>query len=324
MNKTIIFAFLLILSLNLTAKESSTKTIHSVSDFVSVEVGKELIVQDDDYSRALSKFDLELRVHGAEPTLENLNTFTQNQVLEWTDREKVLLDSLTKVISDRAIEYNYKFKLPEKIAFIKTTMEENKGAGGYTRLNYIVLSAKVTGMHLDDMKNVISHELFHVISRYNPKLRTKLYSVIGFTTCNQIEINTELKNFTISNPDAPKYDAYIELKDSLGKNFYAAMVLYSKEKYQGGAMFDYMNVGFLKLNKGKDGTMSMYLENGKETILNLTNVTDFFEQIGSNTKYIIHPEEIIASNFELLFDELPMVNNTELLSNIEEALTKEY
>lgn len=322
MNKTIIFAFLLILSLNLTAK--GTKTIHSVSEFVSVEVGKELIVQDDDYSRALSKFDLELRVHGAEPTLENLNTFTQKQVLEWTDREKFILDSLTKDISDRAIESNYKFDLPDRIAFIKTTMEENKGAGGYTRLNYIVLSADVTSMPLHKIKNVISHELFHVISRYNPKLRSKLYSVIGFTTCNQIEITTDLQNFTIANPDAPKFDAYIVLKDSLGKDVNVAMVLYSKAKYNSGVMFDYMNVGFLKLKKDKDGTMSLDLENGKETILNLTNVTDFFEQIGSNTRYIIHPEEIVASNFELLFDEYPVVNNMELLNNIKAALTKEY
>lgn len=324
MNKNIIFVFLLILSLNLTAKGTTTKTIHSVADFVSAEVGKELIVQDDDYSRALSKYDLELRVHGAEPTLENLNTFTQNQVLEWTEREKFVLDSLTKVISDRAIEYNYKFQLPDQIAFIKTTMEENKGAGGYTRLNYIVLSANVTTMPLHKIKNVISHELFHVISRYNPKLRTKLYSIIGFTTCNQIEITTDLKNFTIANPDAPKFDAYIVLKDSLGKNVYAAMVLYSKAKYTSGAMFDYMNVGFLKLKKDKDGTMSLDLENGKETILNLTNVTDFFEQIGTNTRYIIHPEEIVASNFELLFDEYPVINNMQLLNNIKEALTKEY
>lgn len=322
MKKILSLCVLLIVSINLYSKESIVQDIYSVSDFVSSDIGKKLIIQDDDYSRSLSKFDLKMRVNNAEPTLENLNTFTQEQVLDWTETEKSLLDSLTKVISDIAISKNYKFELPNQIAFIKTTMNENKGAGGYTRLNYIVLSKDVTSMPHDKLKSVIAHELFHVISRYNPKLRTQLYSVIGFTTCNHINITTSLKDFTISNPDAPNFDAYIVLKDNTGAEVKCAMVLYSDTEYSGGLMFDYMKVGFLKLNQNDDNSMELFAENGKEKILQLAEITEFFEQIGYNTQYIIHPEEIVASNFELLFQESPKIPSKEILDKIESYLIK--
>ncbi len=321
--KNIKLPFLLILTLVLAFGNVFSKDIYSVSKFVTAQEGRELIVQDDDYSRSLSKFDLELRVHIGEPNIENLNAFTQEQVLDWEEDERFTLDSLTKDISERATKLGFNFILPEQIAFIKTTMDENKGAGGYTRLNYIVLSKDVLQMHKSEIKNVIAHELFHVISRYNPQLRSELYSVIGFTTCNKIEITTDLKNFTLSNPDAPNIDAYINLKDTNGKEELCAMVLYSEREYSGGMMFDYMRVGFLKLIKNSDNKMELFVENGKEKILLINEITGFFEQIGSNTQYIIHPEEIIASNFELLFDDQPIVRSAEILSNIEEILKKD-
>lgn len=321
--KNIKVPFIIIITLVLAFGNVLSNDIYSVSKFVTAEEGRELIVQDDDYSRSLSKFDLELRVHGAVPTVENLNKFTQKQVLEWNEAERYVLDSLTKVISEIATKQGFNFILPEQIAFIKTTMEENKGAGGYTRLNYIVLSKDIFLIPKFKLKSVIAHELFHVISRYNPELRTELYSVIGFTTCNPIDITTELKNYTISNPDAPNIDAYITLKNKSGEDVKCAMVLYSDKEYEGGAMFDYMKVGFLKLTENNDGKMEIFIADGKEKIFKVDEITGFFEQIGSNTQYIIHPEEIIASNFELLFDEYPIVNSAEILASIEAILKRD-
>ncbi|MER3328758.1 MAG: hypothetical protein RIF34_04200, partial [Candidatus Kapaibacterium sp.] len=130
----------------------------------------------------------------------------------------------------------------------------------------------------------------------------------------------DLRNFTISNPDAPNIDAYIVLKDNTGTEVKCAMVLYSDKEYSGGLMFDYMKVGFLKLEKNSENDIVLYLNNGKEKILQVSDITGFFEQIGANTQYIIHPEEIIASNFELLFVDGPVVKSPEILSEIESIL----
>jgi hypothetical protein len=35
-------------------------------------------------------------------------------------------------------------------------------------------------------------------------------------------------------------------------------------------------------------------------LLPLQAVSNFFEQVGKNTEYVIHPEEILADNFALL------------------------
>ena len=52
---------------------------------------------------------------------------------------------------------------------------------------------------------------------------------------------------------------------------------------------------FLRL-KGKDIKEIEYID-GKPVVYNFKEVSNFFEQVGKNTKYIIHPEEILADNF---------------------------
>ena len=314
--KSIITISLLLLSIfNLTAKD-----IYSISSFVSAEKGRQLVVQEDDYSASLSKFDLELRVPRDNPTIADLNEFTEMQILDWSKEEAELLDSLTKVISDIAIKENFHYNLPDSIYFVKSTMNENKGAGGYTRLNYIVFSEDIFGRPNSMIKEVIAHEIFHIISRHNAELRKDLYAVVGFKVCNEIEIKTYLKDYTISNPDAPKVDAYITLEDNEGNKHDCAMILYSKRDYSGGIMFEYLNVGFLELEKEDDGTMKMKIEYEEPIFLPQSNIKDFFSQIGRNTQYIIHPEEIIASNFQLIFADNPTISSPEIIEKIKKIL----
>ncbi len=39
--------------------------------------------------------------------------------------------------------------------------------------------------------------------------------------------------------------------------------------------------------------------NGDSTV-RIKNITGFYEQIGTNTQYIIHPDEVLADNFVLM------------------------
>jgi hypothetical protein len=52
------------------------------------------------------------------------------------------------------------------------------------------------------------------------------------------------------------------------------------------------------------------------------NVTGLFEQIGRNTDYVIHPEEILASNFELLVTGAEGAPSPQVLERIREELTR--
>ena len=53
-----------------------------------------------------------------------------------------------------------------------------------------------------------------------------------------------------------------------------------------------------------------------------TDVPGYAEQIGANTKYIIHPEEILADNFVFLIDgriDLPTPRIIEQMGNVLQA-----
>jgi hypothetical protein len=51
------------------------------------------------------------------------------------------------------------------------------------------------------------------------------------------------------------------------------------------------------------GTMAPNFATPDAQLVGPGELTGFFEQIGRNTQYIIHPEEILADNFSLLVRE---------------------
>jgi len=36
------------------------------------------------------------------------------------------------------------------------------------------------------LEKLLTHELFHILSRHNPALREKLYAVVGFHKCQEL------------------------------------------------------------------------------------------------------------------------------------------
>ena len=161
------------------------------------------------------------------------------------------------------------------------------------------------------LRTIIAHELFHVLSRHNPALKEKLYAAIGFKPCNEIVFPSNLKRLKITNPDAPKNDHCIRVTID-NKEVWVTPVLFAKSKYgvsQGGDFFDYLEFKFLRA----DGTGAP---------VDVSNVSGFFEQIGKNTKYIIHPEEILAENFALLFLGNKDVPSPEIIRQMKDVLDK--
>jgi len=154
------------------------------------------------------------------------------------------------------------------------------------------------------LRATISHELFHVLSRTNPELRDRLYAVIGFETCRELEIPAELRSRKITNPDAPRNQHCIRL-EAAGKQEWAIPILLANsetyDRERGGQFFNYLELWFLVVERRGNGVdvMPVY-EAARPKLLQLREVSRFFEQVGRNTNYIIHPEEILADNFALL------------------------
>jgi hypothetical protein len=57
-------------------------------------------------------------------------------------------------------------------------------------------------------------------------------------------------------------------------------------------------------------------------VVAIDEVSGYFEQIGRNTRYLIHPEEIAADNFMLLATGAPEVPSPEITTGIARVLAE--
>ncbi len=62
------------------------------------------------------------------------------------------------------------------------------------------------------------------------------------------------------------------------------------------------------------------LLDNKPVMFRPKEVDGFFEQIGNNTNYILHPEETLANNFVFLITEKKNLANPEIPENIKTTL----
>ncbi len=274
-------------------------------------------MQEDEFTDSWSQFDIDSRMQKKHSTKNELLNYIASQAREWTVDEKTKIVPILMSINELIIKEDLNIDFPDEIYFIKTTADEEGGAGGYTRANYVVLKEDILSSPNESLKQIIVHELFHVLSRNNPAFRKQMYGIIGFEIVNVIPYPENLKDYRITNPDAPQTDAFIKLNVN-GEEVECMMILYSDRDYDGGEFFKYLNVGFMRL-KG-DTVKEIALIDEKPVIYTFKEVSDFYEQVGKNTGYIIHPEEILADNFAFALLNKEGLPNPEIVDEIKEKL----
>lgn len=300
---------ILFLSINLLSKDLKDVKIN----YPSIKDANKLLTTEDDYTNSWSSFDIDSRMQKKNSSKEELFDYIKKQTLEWTEEEKNKLNSIIKRIISIIEDNNYKLNFPDELTFIKSTCNNEGGAMGYTRANYIVLKDQLLNANEDQLSHIVLHEIFHVLSRRNQEFRKAMYAIIGFKIMESVDYPKEIKDFRISNPDATQTDSYIEL--TVGdKKVNAMMVMYSKRDYEGGSFFNYLNIGFLSI--AGENKKSVEYSDGKPVIYEIQEISGFIEQIGRNTQYIINPEEIAAENFALAILEIPDLPSSEIINEI--------
>jgi hypothetical protein len=175
----------------------------------------------------------------------------------------------------------------------------------YTRANAIFLPSKVLTYPPERLEELLAHELFHVLSRHDAETRQRLYGIIGFRACEEIPMHASLRDRKLTNPDAPLLDCVMELKVegqvvTVTPILYASVESYDPEK--GGPLFRYLTFRLMAVQK-KDGKWQPATNAGAPILYDPKQMPSFLEQIGKNTGYIIHPDEILADNFKHLVKE---------------------
>ncbi len=271
--------------------------------FASEEEGKTVLTARDDFIDNMSPLDRAVRMRSEKPVpVDEFLKFVGNNVVAWEkeDREQIqrILDTLAPKLEA------YAPYLPDTVYLIKTTGDEEGGAA-YTRGNGIVFPRRLVTSDLVALYKLFSHELFHVITRQNKHLKNDLYGIIGFRKCPAYALPKSLDSRRITNPDAPLNEYCIQVK--AGKaDIIALPLLYSQldtySKRDGDRLFDYLQTAYISVARIKNpGNRLVMLKDKDMALYKEEELQDLYEQIGQNTDYTIHPEEILADNFSYLF-----------------------
>lgn len=291
--------------------------------FATVEEGQAVVAASDPFLKALSRFDRQVRLQtDNEATESELIEFLKQQVLPWNDDLRgTMVDSIERL---RPKLDPFDLPLPSTIQFILTSGKEESDAA-YTRGQAILLpNARIKKATPDALDKLLLHELFHVISRHAPELRRDLYRIIGFEICDPIPLPRSLADIKLTNPDAPLADCFIKLTEN-DESFYAVPLLYSSSAtYDAVAkptLFKYVTFRLMKV-ENQAGKWLPVINEGQPVLLIPAESKSFADQIGQNTKYIIHPDEILADNFVHLILKTENLASPKLVEKMGERLKR--
>ncbi len=266
--------------------------------FATQEEGAQVLSREDAFTRSLSRFDLQSRLKTTrDVSADALTRLAAGQVRAWTPEEIAAISSTIRSLRTRLESYPSLF--PDTVLLIKTTGEEEAGAA-YCRQNAIVLPEPMAVRSAEFLERLLAHELFHILSRHNLERQKQLYAVVGFRPCTEIDLPASLRDRKITNPDAPHLDYFIELRTQDGV-IPATPILFSLsdsfDPASDRTFFQYMQFRLLQLETNHRELRPALDQEGNAILIDPQKSPSYFDQIGRNTGYIIHPEEVLADNF---------------------------
>jgi hypothetical protein len=277
--------------------------------FATVAEGQRFLGQQDEYTAEMSAFDRSARMKTErEVSAEEFLAFAAGAVRAWPEKDKRSAEAALRNVRPAVSRLLPSLK---GIVYLVTTNGDDEAGAPYTRGSAMVLPAQALKSEPQMLRKIVAHELFHIFSRQHPHLHDALYASIGFKPCS-VELPPALKQRRIANPDAPLSRHCIDVH-AAGKPVQALPVLFAKApKYdtaRGGTFLDYLAFGLMLVQE-------------PPAVVGVKEVSGFFEQVGQNTQYIIHPEEILADNFVLLVLGEKDVPSPEVLQRFASVLSR--
>ena len=273
--------------------------------FADVKTGQDILTANDNYFNRMSPAEIAIRSLStvADKSADDLKAQYKANVLEWSAAEKAQITQLVADNRERLDRLNH--LLPDKVVLIKVT-DLVEGGMPHTRANAIILPESDKPLS----EKLLYHELFHVLSRNQKARHDSLYSLIGFKSCD-FTSNDEIKAKRLTNPDVPAESYFLPVEIDGKKTAVMTFLHAAKEAYDlevNGGFGGHFGFGLLKVSVAEGRCKVDTDAGGKAQILSPADVADFFVSIGRNTRYIIHPEEVLADNFVIVMlgkEELP-------------------
>jgi len=295
--------------------------------FADKEQARNLIGEMDIYTSNLKEFELKAKLQTNEnTTVMDYIAHAKDQALGWSEDDdsihfkQLILEALNDIsfhLSENPMP------LPEEVNFVLTTGLEEHGAA-YTRGNTIFFNLQThvaVVLFGKNLPRLIAHELVHIATRNNADWKDKLYSTIGFLPCETPSFSNEFQKFQFSNPDAPEINHALQVNYKGIKQNVSPIIYTRKKQYEGGSFFKYIEVGLFLLDGTNEINYELFPEESR--IISFDECEEFFQNVGKNTEYLFHAEEILADNISDIYVDRTDFQSPEVVSNILEVLNEE-
>jgi hypothetical protein len=290
--------------------------------FLPAEESARILGSEDEFIPRMSPFDRSARLKtDRDVSQAEYLRFAAADARDWDDNEEASIRAAFRKIEPAIARLGLPW--PSPIFVIKTSGNEAQYAA-YTRGEAVIFPAKVIGTPGKAFQALLAHELFHVFSRANPAIAEALYNAIGFVYCGDLHVPEDLAPRLVTNPDAPRIDYCMEVTVGGRKEWVVPILVSPSARFdpsEGGEYLDYAKLKLLIVERSGNGsTPAASRLNGAPRLVDLDEVSGFFEKTGDNTGYVIHPEEIVADNFAMLVIGEPNVRSPEILRKVREIL----
>jgi hypothetical protein len=173
----------------------------------------------------------------------------------------------------------------------------------FTRGNCIFVPAWQLAQRSDErLRRVLAHELLHVFGEARPSFREAGYALFGFFPLpnKPQRLPVWLRKRALTNPDAARYGYGIAVRDSSGRPLVAVPRIFGRVPVYGPGTRSYFDQIELRLFECVETADSLLLLDAPRPGYAPESLQGWTEQIGRNTDYVLHPEEILAENLAML------------------------
>lgn len=235
--------------------------------------------------------------------LRDYRHFLERDVMDFYENEKLVLTNVMASIQELCMQIAPDI-FPRKIELIKTRGRHYGNSVYYTRENRIIIPAnELVSPDTAALREVLTHEVFHIYSRLHPGKREALYALIGFRELKDVLIlPNAVKSRLLLNPDGVDFGYAMRLAIANGDTIQVVPIITANAPaYLPGreSYFEYIDFNLYPIVQQTNGFQVVINNLGLSPIA-VNEQPDFFRQIGDNTLYIIHPDEILADNFKFL------------------------
>ncbi len=319
LNSMRLFGFLFFLTLlGISCQSAVVEETHSDCQLIfadSLQAARAIVKDDaEHFFEKIGMLDMKIQLkfiaqdsRSRETLLQEYRFYLQDDVRAFTESEQILLQWVLKEAIQLCRNLSPEL-VPDTLGLIKTPGKHYGPSVFYTREhNIIIPQSDLLDPDRKDLLRVMLHELFHIYSRYHPEKRKLLYALIGFRPLpgggEALRFSPELQDLLLTNPDGIDVAYAIRLRHPSKGQLQAIPLITSRYKQFNPSMrafFNYLNFDLYAIRQKSDGTFQVLSRPDGSSTLQEAEKKSFYEQIGDNTDYIIHPDEILADNFALL------------------------